>query len=68
MSHPTDQMPPGPELSEISELLPYAVGARRSPAGLDAIVAADDDGDEDRYDLGWYHGPEGWHLHDLPAS
>jgi len=24
--------------------------------------------DEDRYDLGWYHGPEGWHLRDLPAS
>ena len=35
---------------------------------IDAIVAGDTDEDEDRFDLVWYHGPEGWHLHDLPAS
>ena len=68
MSHPTDQMPPGRELSEISELLPYAVVLGGHQRWLDAIVAADDDTDEDRYDLGWYHGPAGWHLRDLPAS
>ncbi len=68
MSHPTDQMPPGRELSEISELLPYAVVLGGHQRWLDAIVAADDDPDEDRYDLGWYHGPAGWHLSDLPAS
>lgn len=68
MSHPTDQMPPGRELSEISELLPYAVVLGGQQRWLDAIVAADDDADEDRYDLGWYHGPEGWHLQHLPDS
>lgn len=68
MSHPTDQMPPGRELSEISELLPYAVVLGGHQRWLDAIVAADDDPDEDRYDLGWYHGPAGWHLRDLPGS
>lgn len=68
LSHPTDQMPPGRELSEISELLPYAVVLGGHHRWLDAIVAADDDADEDRYDLGWYHGPEGWHLHHLPDS
>ena len=68
MSHPTDQMPPGRELSEISELLPYAVVLGGHQRWLDAIVTADDDEDEDRYDLGWYHGPEGWHLHHLPDS
>jgi hypothetical protein len=68
MSHPTDQLPPGRELSEISELLPYAVVLGGHQRWLDAIVAADSDIDEDRYDLGWYHGPQGWHLRDLPAS
>lgn len=68
MSHPTDQMPPGRELSEISEVLPYAVVLGGHQRWLDAIVASDDDADEDRYDLGWYHGPEGWHLRDLPDS
>ncbi|HEU5486693.1 MAG TPA: hypothetical protein VFU98_17440 [Microlunatus sp.] len=68
MSHPTDQMPPGRELSEISELLPYAVVLGGHQRWLDAIVATDEDTDEDRFDLGWYHGPEGWHLRDLPNS
>lgn len=68
MSHPTNQMPPGRELSEISELLPYAVVLGGHQRWLDAIVASDDDEEEDRYDLGWYEGPEGWHLRDLPYS
>lgn len=68
MSHPTNQLPPGRELSEISELLPYAVVLGGHQRWLDAIVASDDDEHEDRFDLGWYHGPEGWHLHYLPDS
>ena len=68
MSHPTNQLPPGRELSEISELLPYAVVLGGQQRWLDAIVASDDDEHEDRFDLGWYHGPEGWHLHHLPDS
>lgn len=68
MSHPTNQMPPGRELSEISKLLPYAVVLGGQQRWIDAIVAGDTDEDEDRFDLVWYHGPEGWHLHDLPAS
>ena len=43
MSHPTDQMPPGRELREISELLPYAIVLGGTERWLDAIVAADDD-------------------------
>lgn len=68
MSQPTNQLPPGRELSEISELLPYAVVLGGHQRWLDAIVATDDDQDEDRFDLGWYNGPEGWHLHHLPDS
>ena len=68
MSQPTNQLPPGRELNEISELLPYAVVLGGHQRWLDALVAADDDPDEDRFDLGWYHGPEGWHLHHLPDS
>lgn len=68
LSHPTDQLPPGRELAEISALLPYAVVLGGQQRWLDAIVAGDDDPDEDRFDLPWYHGPEGWHLRDLPNS
>ena len=28
----------------------------------------DDDDLPDSTDLDWYHGPENWHLADLPAS
>lgn len=68
MSHPTDQMPPGREIKQLSELLPYAVVLGGQQRWLDALVAADEDENEDRYDLGWYHGPQGWHLRDLPNS
>jgi len=68
MSHPTNQLPPGRELSEISELLPYAVVLGGHQRWLDAIVASDEDEHEDCFDLGWYHGPEGWHLQHLPDS
>jgi hypothetical protein len=68
MSQPTNQMPPGGELREISELLPYAVVLGGADRWLDAIVAADADDHADETDLPWYHGPANWHLRDLPDS
>jgi hypothetical protein len=68
LSHPTNQMPPGGELREISEVLPYAIVLGGADRWLDAIVASDVDADADAYDLSWYHGPENWHLRDLPDS
>ena len=68
MSHPTDQMPPGAELREISEVLPYAIVLGGSERWLDAVVASDTDEDADSEDLSWYLGPDNWHLRDLPDS
>jgi hypothetical protein len=68
MSHPTNQMPPGSELREISEVLPYAIVLGGSDRWLDAMVSSDADEHPDSYDLHWYHGPENWHLRDLPDS
>jgi uncharacterized protein (TIGR04222 family) len=68
LSHPTDQMPPGGELREISEVLPYAIVLGGADRWLDAIVASDIDEDPDSHDLSWYRGPENWHLRDLPNS
>lgn len=66
--HPTDRMPKGRELAELSELLPYAIVLGGADRWLDAIVAADTDDDPDSTDLDWYHGPDNWHLRDLPDS
>ena len=68
LSHPTDQMPPGRELREISEVLPYAIVLGGTERWLDAIVAADTDQEPDPTDLPWYTGPDNWHLRDLPDS
>jgi hypothetical protein len=68
LSHPTDQMPPGAELRELSEVLPYAIVLGGTERWLDAIVAADTDADADPDDLPWYAGPPSWHLRDLPDS
>lgn len=68
LSQPTDQMPPGAELREISEVLPYAVVLGGADRWLDALVAADEDEHPDSRDLSWYHGPDDWHLSDLPES
>ncbi len=68
LSHPTDQMPPGKELREISEVLPYAIVLGGTERWLDAIAAADTDQDPDPQDLPWYTGPDNWHLRDLPDS
>jgi hypothetical protein len=32
------------------------------------MVVTDADEHPDSYDLSWYHGPENWHLRDLPDS
>lgn len=68
MSHPTNQIAPGDELKEISEVLPYAIVLGGVDRWLDAIVTSDVDEHPDSYDLAWYHGPENWHLSDLPDS
>jgi general stress protein CsbA len=68
LSHPTTQMPPGRELEEISQLLPYAIVLGGTDRWLDAIAASDRDAAPDWADLSWYHGPADWHLRDLPDS
>ena len=68
LSYPTNQMPAGRELNELSEILPYAVVLGGSERWLDAIVATDLDADPDPDALSWYHGPPNWHLRDLPNS
>jgi Predicted membrane protein (DUF2207) len=66
--HPTDQMPAGRAVEELSEVLPYAIVLGGSERWLDALVATDTDADPDSEDLSWYHGPRDWHLRDLPDS
>jgi hypothetical protein len=68
VNHPTDQMPPGRAVGELSEVLPYAIVLGGSERWLDALVATDDDDAPDSEDLPWYHGPDDWHLRDLPDS
>ena len=68
LSHPTDQMPPGREVHELSEVLPYAVVLGGADRWLRAIVATDADSAADSEELSWYHGPRDWHLRDLPDS
>ena len=68
-THPTDHMPKGRELQEISRLLGYTVVLGGKERWLDALVAADEDPSApDPTALDWYHAPETWHLQDLPAS
>ena len=68
LGHPTDQMPKGRELHELSEVLPYAVVLGGYQRWLTALVDADGDPDPDSTDLNWYHAPDDWQLADLPAS
>lgn len=64
----TDQMPPGRELHEISEVLPYAVVLGGKERWIQALVDADPDEGADSTTLDWYHAPQDWHLQHLPAS
>ncbi|MDO5500241.1 MAG: DUF2207 domain-containing protein, partial [Propionibacteriaceae bacterium] len=68
LTQPTDQMPRGRELHELSEVLPYAIVLGGLDRWLDALVAADDDDLPDSTDLSWFNGPDNWHLSDLPDS
>ncbi|OYN84705.1 DUF2207 family protein [Parenemella sanctibonifatiensis] len=68
VNRPTDEMPPGKELRELSELLPYAVVLGGSDRWLKAFVESDDDDVADPRDLSWYHTPDTWHLRDFPGS
>lgn len=68
-TQPTDRMPQGREIEEISRLLPYAVVLGGKQRWLQAMVEADDCAETpDPYTIDWYHAPETWHLQDLPAS
>ncbi|MFT3860489.1 DUF2207 family protein [Micropruina sp.] len=68
LGHPTDQLPKGRELAELSAVLPYAVVLGGYERWLQALVDADTDDHADSTDLDWYHAPDDWHLADLPAS
>lgn len=68
MAQPTDTLPAGHELTELSRVLPYAVVLGGSERWLQALVERDLDDDPDEEVLDWYRGPEGWHLGDLPDS
>ena len=61
-------MPPGQEVHELSEVLPYAIVLGGADRWLDGLAATDRDDTPDETELDWYHGPEGWHLADLPDS
>lgn len=68
LTQPTHEMPPGREVAELSEVLPYAVVLGGTDRWLDGVAATDTDDDSDETDVDWYHGPQGWHLSDLPDS
>lgn len=67
-THPTDHMPAGRELPEISHILGYTVVLGHRERWLEAMVRADIDDSPDPVALPWYHAPETWHLRDLPGS
>ena len=67
-TQPTNQMPKGRELAEISRLLPYTVVLGGRQRWVEAMAAADVDDTPDPTEVDWYHAPETWHLRDLPAS
>lgn len=67
-THPTETMPSGRELTEISRLLPYAVVLGGKQRWLAAMVDADEDDTADPTDVYWYQAHDEWHLSDLPAS
>lgn len=66
--HPTDEMPTGHALGELSKVLPYAIVLGGAQRWLDALAAADDDDEPDATELDWYHAPPDWHLDRLPES
>lgn len=59
---PTDQ-----HAELCARALPYAVVLGGAERWIDALVATDDDEDEDE-GFAWYRGPSGWHMQYLPDS
>lgn len=69
VTHPVTQMPEDREIAEISRVLPYAVVLGGKDRWLDALVGADTNtATPDPTSVDWYHGPDTWHLQDLPVS
>ena len=68
LTQPVNQAPVGRELAGLSAVLPFAIVLGGTERWIDAVVATDTDVTPDETDLSWYHGPEGWHLSDLPDS
>ncbi|HQZ00079.1 MAG TPA: DUF2207 domain-containing protein [Propionicimonas sp.] len=68
LMHPTATVQAGHDLTGLSSVLPYAVVLGGKERWLQALADTDVDTLPDVSDLGWYHGPHGWHLADLPAS
>lgn len=67
-THPTANLAGPDAFRKISAVLPYAVVLGGTDRWLRAMAAADDDDTPDSTELDWYHGPDTWHLSDLPAS
>ncbi|MDR1432399.1 MAG: DUF2207 domain-containing protein [Propionibacteriaceae bacterium] len=67
-AQPCESLPKERQMEQISAILPYTVVLGGQERWLDALTALDLDEDEDCEDVYWYHGPPGWHMHNLPAS
>lgn len=68
LTHPVTNLTANDPYRSVSPLLPYAVVLGGRDRWLAAIADADDDDLPDSHDLGWYRGPQNWHLADFPAS
>ncbi len=68
LTHPVENLAGTDPYRQISPVLPYAVVLGGRDRWLKAMADADDDAVPDSTDLDWYHGPDGWHMADLPAS
>lgn len=68
LTQPTDRMPDGREHGELSRVLPFAIVLGGVERWLDGLAAVDDAAWPDETELGWYRGPDGWRLADLPDS
>ncbi len=68
LTQPVGTLPAGEGYGQLSAILPYAVVLGGKDRWLRAVADADDDDVADATDLDWYHGPDDWHLADLPAS
>jgi hypothetical protein len=67
-TQPSDSLPDGTQMEQISAILPYTVVLGSQDRWLNALTALDLDEDEDSEDIYWYHAPSGWHMRHLPTS